>query len=53
MQLGPIAIASDPARDRVLVLNYLSSSLTVADGSLFRRVPSSRPRSWPPTDRPR
>jgi hypothetical protein len=35
MQLGPIAIASDPARDRVLVLNYLSSSLTVATGKLF------------------
>ena len=35
MQLGPIAIASDPARDRVLVLNYLSSSLTVASGKLF------------------
>ena len=34
MQLGPIAIASDPARDRVLVLNYLSSSLTVASGKL-------------------
>ncbi len=35
MQLGPIAIASDPARDRVLVLNHLSSSLTVASGKLF------------------
>ena len=35
MQLGPIAIASDPAHDRVLVLNYLSSSLTVASGKLF------------------
>ncbi len=40
MQLGPIAITSDPRADRVYVLNYLSSSLTVADGSLFR--PSAR-----------
>ena len=40
MQLGPIAIASDPARDRVLVLNYLSSSLTVASGKLF--APSAK-----------
>ena len=38
MQLGPVAIASD--RDRVYVLNYLSSTLTVADGDLF--APSAR-----------
>lgn len=38
-QLGPIAIASDPPRDRVYVLNYLSSTLTVADGSLFDTAP--------------
>jgi hypothetical protein len=39
-QLGPIAITSDPARNRVYVLNYLSSTLTVADGELF--APSAR-----------
>ena len=35
MQLGPIAIASDPKNDRVYVLNYLSSTLVVAEGRLF------------------
>ncbi len=39
-QLGPIAIASDPARDRVYVLNYLSSTLTVAAGRLFAAAPA-------------
>ena len=40
MQLGPIAIASDPARNRVLVLNYLSSTLVVGDGNLFAAAPA-------------
>jgi Family of unknown function (DUF6519) len=40
MQLGPIAIASDPARNRVLVLNYLSSTLVVGDGNLFAAEPA-------------
>ena len=37
-QLGPIAIASDPKR--VFVLNYLSSTLTVADGRHFAASPA-------------
>jgi hypothetical protein len=40
MQLGPIAIASDPAQNRVLVLNYLSSTLVVGDGNLFAPAPA-------------
>ena len=40
MQLGPIAVASDPARNRVLVLNYLSSTLVVGDGNLFAASPA-------------
>jgi hypothetical protein len=39
MQLGPIAIAADPARNRVCVLNYLSSTLVVGDGNLFAASP--------------
>ena len=38
-QLGPIAIQADPARDRVYVLNYLSSTLISAKGTLFRASP--------------
>ena len=39
-QLGPIAIQADPARDRVYVLNYLSSTLITAKGTLFRATPA-------------
>jgi hypothetical protein len=39
MQLGPIGIAADPAKNRVLVLNYLSSTLVMADGNLFAAAP--------------
>lgn len=53
MQLGPIAVAADPARDRVHVLNYLSSTLTTARGDLFDPGAPFRSRSWPPTARRR
>jgi hypothetical protein len=39
-QLGPIAIQADPARDRVYVLNYLSSTLITAKGTLFSASPA-------------
>ena len=42
-QLGPIAIASDAKQ--VCVLNYLSSTLTVADGKLFGTSTFPWPRS--------
>jgi hypothetical protein len=39
-QLGPIAIQGDPARDRVYVLNDLSSTLITAKGTLFAAAPA-------------
>jgi len=39
-QLGPISIQADPARDRVYVLNYLSSTLITAKGTLFNASPA-------------
>ena len=36
LQVGPIAIASDVASDQVLVLNYVSNTVTVAAGELFQ-----------------
>jgi hypothetical protein len=39
-QLGPIAVQADPRNDRVYVLNYLSSTLITAKGTLFAASPA-------------